>query len=637
MKLEASLVLSLCSFSLLAGCASVTADPDAVMLNDTARGSATAAGGMPGTGATPATGTGAVSGTGASPATGAVSGTGASSGNEGEDNAAGGSAAGGSAAGGSTSSGGMTGSGSGSGTDTFCQQGETVACADEIPSRPVGDAPCALSGAGFDLSVCVACELTSEKSCAGWDGNGGGEYGNAICVEGSQGPYFDNSTCGDCPEGEQRACTDASTPVGSETCTDSVWVADCRACNVGETIDCAGWAGNGGNEYGQATCVNTGSGPVFDGLSCAECEEPMTKSCAELDPTRPVGEVSCVGGSFDASGCRVCAEGSQVACSTVDAVNVVGDATCLPDGSGYDTSNCKFCSSGSSVLCLSLDSQFYSGGSATCLSDGSAYDESTCERCGNDRREDGEVCDGSVPDGILCSSPEIGFVGDDTPITSCTSSCTYDTLVCSICDVGIAAGKCLGEDPASPNCSGSSCANSQCGAGESCSMDCSVYQASTTYCSGLSCAPGAICTLSCRGQGYRCAIDCPSGSNCNLNANLDDGLPSGQFNCADGGECSYSFQTGRNHTQAEYRCERGAECTFTVNGYETQVRNIVCEGTDAGSNATGSGTTPAVCNLNFQGDDRATYAFYCGEGATCSCTSSSGANGNTCSCSGPGC
>ena len=466
---------------------------------------------------------------------------------------------------------------------SVCMAGDTMACSELDPTRPVGEASCALSGAGYDQSSCGVCENDATQ-----------------------------------------ACQDPALPEGTETCVAGDWVPACSACTVGESVDCSSLAIGATLPYGSAECVTDGSTNSYDSSACVICEGDMTTACSGLaiGATKPVGDATCSAGVWNEDACMVCVPSSTVACSIAAPDTPAGDATCNAQGDGYDLTGCTLCAASTETkACTEFTDQDYTGGIATCDASGNAFDKASCEYCGNDVQESGEDCDGAAAiTGTTCE--DVGFTGDTDAVTSCKTDCTYDVAVCSICELGVTS--CLGEDPVSTDCAGSACDDAQCGSG----MTCAATTGYNDEIDNFSCNESATCSIQCGGGDKRCNVDCKSGSNCSVDATRNKSNLSGTLNCADGGTCDWDFRQSQTQITSglTMNCESGATCNTFVGNYGTTVSTVVCQ----------SGST---CNLTFDNNNqKQSVTSTCESGATCNCVpDTTGSNLNQCICNGAGC
>ena len=250
---------------------------------------------------------------------------------------------------------------------------------------------------------------------------------------------------------------------------------------------------------------------------------------------------------------------------------------------------------------------------------------SCCEAtCGNNTVECSEVCDGTVLNGESCQSQ-----GFDTGTLACDGTCDgFDTSGCSdfVCGNGVREG---GEECDGTDLGSSACADFGCTGG---SLSCTAASCTldSSSCTGCAVCGNAICET---GEDCNtCSSDCftgpgiavcgngiceaANGEDCfNCEADCNEklvGNPSKQFCCGQGGLCP------DNRCNADpFSC---TETTITP----TCCGDLVCEGTESGSNCeTDCGPPPACGDLTCDpGEDPCSCSSDCGTPPTTetSCT-----------------
>ena len=272
----------------------------------------------------------------------------------------------------------------------------------------------------------------------------------------------DNETCNDgtfecipnepetCDENGAKRCSSDATQI--ETCTEGVWAGE--ACE------------------GELTCVTTDEGPL-----CAVCENDDTRcvvengisllstcvnyqwddaqACLDLDPDKQVCDANPGKSCVNVMELLLCPEEGNVACQDVygqeyaviceDGVVTEASGVCeeglvcyVPEGGCTTPDECgnekvgagEDCEEGmmGEATCASLTGDANASGDLACSS--CKYDLSACLYCGDGIVNNSEVCDGSVPEGVTCTT-----VMDDgkvyTGTLSCKDDCTFDISNCT--------------------------------------------------------------------------------------------------------------------------------------------------------------------------------------------------------------
>ncbi len=163
--------------------------------------------------------------------------------------------------------------------------------------------------------------------------------------------------------------------------------------------------GNGNIDSGE----ECDDGNTYNGDGCtAECKIEPICGDGNIDP----GEECDDGNNTDGDGCS--------ATCTIEAScgNGIIDSGETCDGSALNNQTCQ--------------TQGFDKGTLACSSDCSGYETNGCSNdpvCGNGIKEAGEKCDGSVPEGMLCSDIPYNYQGIGT-VSSCNDDCTFNTDDC---------------------------------------------------------------------------------------------------------------------------------------------------------------------------------------------------------------
>ncbi len=316
-----------------------------------------------------------------------------------------------------------------------------------------------------------------------------------------------------------------------------------------------------------------------------------------------------------------CMEEETLACADVpgNTTLLFGEAVCNETGDGWDLTTCMVCEAGVGMIdCAEIvgGAATYTGGTAVCNDDGDGWVEATCEFCGDDAINGvGEICDGAATPSETCAGFGLGDGTSGGAALGCTEACQIDVSTCDRCSAGFTGGKCL---DSSTSCSGTACADTQCGAGNTCTMACG-----SNGCEGMSCAPTATCNVTSGHQGV-VEIECLSQSTCQV-ACGGNGGSSCALTCLSGATCS---NTGQNETDVSYDCEAGSICEIECgsNGGTCDVNcasGSACSVTATANAARPIGTAvcaDATCSYTFGGQGVSALAIVCEDGGVCNVT-----------------